>query len=204
MRWETVLNGERIIGLRALFSKREFALEPMDLNEATREVLALSSGDLQRNRVTSDTMGASGQKRMTDLVPRSRFPSRAIQRASRRATRQLPCDGDEVLDPQRLVEQICFELVQIVLDGPRNPVVCRDYRYRYVTCADASAYSSNEPDTICQRQLQVNQHKVWPMYFDRVQPGFCVMCSDHIEAVETQRTLVRFSGDVVILHDEHL
>ena len=37
--------------LRALFSKREFRLEPMNLNEATREVLALSSSDLQRNRV---------------------------------------------------------------------------------------------------------------------------------------------------------
>jgi PAS domain S-box-containing protein len=37
--------------LRALFSKREFTLEPLDLNEATREVIALSSNDLQKNRV---------------------------------------------------------------------------------------------------------------------------------------------------------
>ena len=37
--------------LRALFSKKEFTLEPLDLNEATREVLALSLSDLQRNRV---------------------------------------------------------------------------------------------------------------------------------------------------------
>jgi PAS domain S-box-containing protein len=37
--------------LRALFSKREFALEPLDLNEAVREVIALSLSDLQRNRV---------------------------------------------------------------------------------------------------------------------------------------------------------
>jgi signal transduction histidine kinase len=36
---------------RALFSKREFTLEPLDLNEATREVIALSLSDLQRNRV---------------------------------------------------------------------------------------------------------------------------------------------------------
>ena len=35
----------------ALFSKREFTLESLDLNEATREVIALSLGDLQRNRV---------------------------------------------------------------------------------------------------------------------------------------------------------
>jgi C4-dicarboxylate-specific signal transduction histidine kinase len=40
-----------IARLRALFSKKEFTLEPMDLNEATREVIALSLSDLQRNRV---------------------------------------------------------------------------------------------------------------------------------------------------------
>jgi PAS domain S-box-containing protein len=40
-----------IARLRALFTKREFALEPLDLNEATREVIALSSNDLQRNRI---------------------------------------------------------------------------------------------------------------------------------------------------------
>ena len=37
--------------LRALFSKREFTLESLDLNEATREVIALSLSDLQRNQV---------------------------------------------------------------------------------------------------------------------------------------------------------
>jgi len=37
--------------LRALFSKKEYALEPLDLNEATDEVIALSLSDLQRNRV---------------------------------------------------------------------------------------------------------------------------------------------------------
>src|SRR5262249_56337821 len=37
--------------LRVLFSKKEFALEPLDLNEATREVIALSLSDLQRDRV---------------------------------------------------------------------------------------------------------------------------------------------------------
>jgi PAS domain S-box-containing protein len=37
--------------LRALFSRKEYALEPLDLNEATREVIALSLSDLQRNRV---------------------------------------------------------------------------------------------------------------------------------------------------------
>ncbi|WP_280155833.1 ATP-binding sensor histidine kinase [Piscinibacter sp. XHJ-5] len=51
----TLRDGSRasdvIARLRALFGKREFALESMDLNEVMREVLALSSGELQRNRV---------------------------------------------------------------------------------------------------------------------------------------------------------
>jgi PAS domain S-box-containing protein len=37
--------------LRALFSKKEFTLETFDLNEITREVIALSSNELQDNRV---------------------------------------------------------------------------------------------------------------------------------------------------------
>jgi C4-dicarboxylate-specific signal transduction histidine kinase len=40
-----------ITRLRALFSKKEFSLESLDLNEATREVIALSLSELQRNRV---------------------------------------------------------------------------------------------------------------------------------------------------------
>jgi len=37
--------------LRDLFGRKEFTLEPLDLNEATHEVIALSLSDLQRNRV---------------------------------------------------------------------------------------------------------------------------------------------------------
>ena len=40
-----------ITRLRTLFSKKELALESLDLNEATQEVIALSLSDLQRNRV---------------------------------------------------------------------------------------------------------------------------------------------------------
>lgn len=51
----TIRDGNRasdvITRLRTLFSNKEFALEPLDLNKATREVIALSSSDLQRNRV---------------------------------------------------------------------------------------------------------------------------------------------------------
>jgi C4-dicarboxylate-specific signal transduction histidine kinase len=37
--------------LRALFGRKEFTLEQLDLNEATREVIALSLSDLRANRV---------------------------------------------------------------------------------------------------------------------------------------------------------
>jgi C4-dicarboxylate-specific signal transduction histidine kinase len=51
----TIRDGNRaadvIARLRALFSKRAVTVEPVDLNDAAREVIALSSGDLQRNRV---------------------------------------------------------------------------------------------------------------------------------------------------------
>ena len=40
-----------IARLRALFSKKEFTVETLDLNELTREIIALSLSDLQRNRV---------------------------------------------------------------------------------------------------------------------------------------------------------
>jgi PAS domain S-box-containing protein len=42
---------EVITRLRALFSRRKAAVEAVDLNEATQEVIALSLTDLQRNRV---------------------------------------------------------------------------------------------------------------------------------------------------------
>jgi signal transduction histidine kinase len=51
----TIRDGNRaadvITRLRALFVKKELTLESVDLNEATREVIALSSHDLQRSRV---------------------------------------------------------------------------------------------------------------------------------------------------------
>jgi PAS domain S-box-containing protein len=51
----TLRDGNRasdvITRLRGLFGKKESVLEQLDLNEATREVIALSLSDLQRNRV---------------------------------------------------------------------------------------------------------------------------------------------------------
>jgi len=55
----TIRDGNRasevVARLRALFSRGEFTPERMDLNEATREVIALSLNDLQRNRVSVQT-----------------------------------------------------------------------------------------------------------------------------------------------------
>ena len=63
----TLRDGNRaadvIARLRALFSKKEFTLEPVDLNEAAREVIALSLSDLQRNRVIL-------QSELADDLPR--------------------------------------------------------------------------------------------------------------------------------------
>jgi len=51
----TIRDGNRasevISRLRTLYSKKEPSLEPMELNEATREVIALSLGELSRNNV---------------------------------------------------------------------------------------------------------------------------------------------------------
>ncbi len=51
----TIRDGNRasdvIARVRALFTKKESTTESVDLNEATREVLALSSSELQRNQV---------------------------------------------------------------------------------------------------------------------------------------------------------
>jgi len=51
----TIRDGRRaaevITRLRALFSRKDVIIEPVDLNEATREVVALSRSELERNRV---------------------------------------------------------------------------------------------------------------------------------------------------------
>lgn len=51
----TIRDGNRasdvITRLRTLYSKRELAPEPMDVNDATREVISLSLSELERNRV---------------------------------------------------------------------------------------------------------------------------------------------------------
>jgi PAS domain S-box-containing protein len=54
-----------ITRLRAMFVKREPTAEPVDLNEATKEVLALSVGELQRAQVTLHTDLAEYLPRVT-------------------------------------------------------------------------------------------------------------------------------------------
>jgi len=61
----TIRDGNRasdvITRLRALFTKEgEFTLESLDLNEVTREVIALTLSDLQRNRVALQSELAEG------------------------------------------------------------------------------------------------------------------------------------------------
>ena len=55
----TIRDGHRasdvITRLRALFTHEELAMEPIDLNRATREVIALSRAELERNRVITRT-----------------------------------------------------------------------------------------------------------------------------------------------------
>jgi PAS domain S-box-containing protein len=65
----TLRDGNRaadvIARLRALFNKQESASESVDLNEATREVIALSLGELQSNRVILRTELADDLHRVT-------------------------------------------------------------------------------------------------------------------------------------------
>ena len=77
----TIRDGNRaadvITRLRALFSSKEFTLEPLDLNEATREVIALSLSELQSNRVivqlelADDLPPARGDRVQLQLVIRN-------------------------------------------------------------------------------------------------------------------------------------
>jgi C4-dicarboxylate-specific signal transduction histidine kinase len=55
----TIRDGNRasevVTRLRALFQKKELTLDRLDLNDATREVIALSAGELQRSRVSVES-----------------------------------------------------------------------------------------------------------------------------------------------------
>jgi signal transduction histidine kinase len=83
----TIRDGNRasdvIKRLRALFSKSKATTESLDLNEATREVLALSLGDLHRNRVILEAKLASALPPVTgDRVQLQQVILNLLQNAS--------------------------------------------------------------------------------------------------------------------------
>ena len=99
----TIRDGNRasdvITRLRALFSKKEFTLEPLDLNEATREVIALSLSELQRNRVIVQSELADDLPSITgdrDPAPAG-HPEPAPQRLGR--------DGRRARSPAAVADQ---------------------------------------------------------------------------------------------------
>ena len=85
----TIRDGNRasdvIARVRALFTKKESAIESVDLNEATREVIALSLSDLQRNRVMLQSELADDLPTVTgDRVQLQQVILNLLRNASRR------------------------------------------------------------------------------------------------------------------------
>src|SRR5919112_1511690 len=86
-----------ITHLRALFSKQEFVVEPLDLNEAAREVIALSASDLQRHHITLQTSLAQH----LPLIPGDRIQlQQVILNLMRNATEAMAAVHDR---PRRLL-----------------------------------------------------------------------------------------------------
>jgi signal transduction histidine kinase len=83
----TIRDGNRasdvITRLRALFGKRKFAIEPVDLNEATQEVIALLTSELKRDRINLQTAFANGlQPVMGDRVQLQQVILNLVRNAS--------------------------------------------------------------------------------------------------------------------------
>lgn len=98
----TIRDGNRasdvIVRLRALFGKRKLAIEPVDLCEATREVISLVIAELQRERV-------SVQTELSDELP--------------------PIMGDRVQLQQVILNLIrnALDSMSVVEDRPRQLIV---------------------------------------------------------------------------------
>ena len=114
----TIRDGNRasdvIVRLRALFSKREFTLELLDLNEATREVIALSLSDLQRSRVVL-------QSDLADDLPTVTGDRIQLQQVILNLLRNA---SDAMLDLQDRPRQLLIRTEQE--DGGRVRVSVRD------------------------------------------------------------------------------
>jgi len=103
-----------ITRLRALFSKKEFSLESVDLNEATREVITLSRSDLQRNRVVLQSELADDLPNLTgDRVQLQQVILNLLRNAS-----------DAMVDVHDRPRQLLVKTEQ--MDGDRVRLTVRD------------------------------------------------------------------------------
>jgi PAS domain S-box-containing protein len=95
-----------IARLRSLFKRREFVAEIIDLNEATREAIALSSGELRRSRVilqselADDLPPVNGdrvqlQQVIINLVRNAMDAMREVEDRPRQLLIQTEMDGSE-------------------------------------------------------------------------------------------------------------
>ena len=99
----TIRDGNRaadvIARLRALFTKRTATIEPVDLNEAVREVIALSSSDLQRSRVVLRTelgrRASACRRRPYPASAGDHEPAAQCRRCDERRRRPPEAAGDQ-------------------------------------------------------------------------------------------------------------
>jgi PAS domain S-box-containing protein len=106
---------EVITRLRALFSKREFTLESLDLNEAVREVIALSLSELQRSRVVV-------QSELADDLPTVSGDRIQLQQVVLNLLRNA---SDAMIDVHNRPRQLTVK-TEREKDGNRVRVIVRD------------------------------------------------------------------------------
>jgi PAS domain S-box-containing protein len=107
----TIRDGNRasevITRLRTLFSKKQIEVEPLDLNEAAREVIALLSGELQKNNVilkqefsdrlpTVDGDRVQLQQVILNLLRNASDAMRSIEHRPRQMVLRTDLEGEHV------------------------------------------------------------------------------------------------------------
>jgi PAS domain S-box-containing protein len=145
-----------IARLRALFSKKEINAEPMDLNEATHEVISLSLNELQRNRIVlrsefGDLPNVEGDRIQLQQV---------ILNLLRNASEALSMIDDR---PRHL-------LVRTELDGEYVRFMMRDSGVGFSPEASDrlfdSFYSTKEKGmgiglSVCRSIVEAHQGRIW-------------------------------------------